>query len=160
MLSKINSLNKPATGAVNFRRDKMKRFLVPTALFSSFLFLTGMGELGGSAPANKIPSPGKNFAVKVTDREGILTSLSQFSQEGNIFLTGKRGGATVTIPFEKISQIQFQAAEGNEISAKLTLRTREALDLKVDKKSKFYGKADFGTFQIEANDLKAISFLP
>jgi hypothetical protein len=138
----------------------MKKFLAPMALFSSFLFLMGMGELGGSAPANKVPSPEKNFAVKVTDREGIQTSLSQFSQEGKVFLAGKRGGATVTVPFEKISQVQFQAAEGNEIAAKLTLRTQESLDLKVDKRSKFYGKADFGTFQIDAKDLKAVSFLP
>ena len=138
----------------------MKKFLAPMALFSSFLFLMGMGELGGSAPANKVPSPEKNFAVKVTDREGIQTSLSQFSQEGKVFLAGKRGSATVTVPFERISQVQFQAAEGNEIPAKLTLRNRESLDLKVDKRSKFYGKAEFGTFQIDAKDLKAVHFLP
>jgi hypothetical protein len=138
----------------------MKRFLAPMVILSSLLFLMGMGELGGSAPANKVPSPEKNFSAKVTDREGIQTSLSQFSQEGKIFLAGKRGSAAITVPFEKISQIQFQAAEGNEIPAKLTLRTQEALELKVDKRSKFYGKADFGTFQIDAKDLKAISFLP
>ena len=138
----------------------MKKFLAPLALCSSFLFLMGMGEMGGSAPANKVPSPEKNFAVKVTDREGIQTSLSQFSQEGKIFFAGKRGSATVTVPFETISQVQFQAAEGNEIPAKLTLRTRESLDLKVDKRSKFYGKAAFGTFQIDAKDLKTVNFLP
>jgi len=138
----------------------MKRFLAPMALFSSLLFLMGMGELGGAAPPNKVPSPEKNFSAKVTDREGIQTSLSQFSQEGKIFLAGKRGSATVTVPFEKISEIQFQAAEGNEIPARLTLRSREGLDLKVDKRSKFYGKADFGTFRIDAKDLKTIHFLP
>jgi len=138
----------------------MKRFLAPIVILSSLLFLMGMGELGGSAPADKVPSPEKNFSVKVTDREGIPTSLSQFSQEGKVFLAGKRGSATVTVPFEKISQIQFQAAEGNEIPAKLTLRTQESLDLKVDKRSKFYGKAEFGTLQIDAKDLKAVNFLP
>ncbi|MCX5917894.1 MAG: hypothetical protein NTX30_14610 [Deltaproteobacteria bacterium] len=138
----------------------MKRFLAPIVILSSLLFLMGMGELGGSAPADKVPSPEKNFSVKVTDREGIPTSLSQFSQEGKVFLAGKRGSATVTVPFEKISQIQFQAAEGNEIPAKLTLRTQESLDLKVDKRSKFYGKAEFGTFQIDAKDLKTVNFLP
>jgi hypothetical protein len=30
----------------------------------------------------------------------------------------------------------------------------------VDKKAKFYGKADFGTFQIEGKDLKTVIFLP
>jgi len=28
----------------------------------------------------------------------------------------------------------------------------------VDKRSKFYGKAEFGTFQIEIKDLKSIRF--
>ena len=138
----------------------MKKFLAPMALFSSFLFLMGMGEMGGSAPSNKIPSPERNFAVKVTDRGGIQTSLSQFSQEGKIFLSGKRGSATVTVAFEKIAQIQFQDGEGNEIPAKLALRSGEGLDLMVDKRSRFYGKADFGTFQIDAKDLKAVNFLP
>ena len=138
----------------------MKRFLAPILIFSSLLFLMGMGGAGGSAPADKIPSPEKNFGVKVTDREGFQTSLSQFSQEGKVFLTGKRGSATVTIPFEKISQIQLLSAEGNEIQAKLDLRNHESLDIKVDKRAKFYGKADFGTFQIDAKDLKTVSFLP
>jgi len=138
----------------------MKRFLAPMALLSSFLLLMGMGEMGGSAPLNKIPLPEKNFAVKVTDREGIQTSLSQFSQEGKVFLAGKRGSGAVAVPFEKISRIEFETAEGNEVPAKLTLRTRDGLDLKVDKRSKFYGKAEFGTFQIDAKDLKTIHFLP
>ena len=138
----------------------MKRFLASMVIFSSLLFLLGMGELGGSAPADKVPSAEKNFAVKVTDREGIQTSLSQFSQEGKIFLAGKRGSAAVTIPFEKIEQVQFQGAAGNEIPVKLILRSQESLDLKVDKRVKFYGKAAFGTFQIEAKDLKTLNFLP
>jgi hypothetical protein len=138
----------------------MKRFLAPILIFSSLLFLMGMGGVGGSAPADKIPSPEKNFGVKVTDREGFQTSLSQFSQEGKVFITGKRGGAIVTVPFEKISQIQLHSAEGNEIQAKLTLRTQDNLDIKVDKRAKFYGKADFGTFQIEGKDLKTVIFLP
>jgi hypothetical protein len=119
-----------------------------------------MGGVGGSAPADKIPSPEKNFGVKVIDRQGFQTSLSQFSQEGKVFLTGKRGSATVTIPFEKISQIQLLSTEGNEIQAKLDLRNRESLDIKLDIRAKFYGKADFGTFQIDAKDLKTVSFLP
>ncbi len=138
----------------------MNRFLAPILVLISFLFLMGMGELGGTAPANKVPAPEKNFAVRVTDREGIQTSLSQFSQEGKVFITGKRGGATVTVPFEKVAQMQIQSAEGNEVQVKLTLRTQDSLDIKVDKRAKFYGKADFGTFQIEGKDLKTVLFLP
>jgi hypothetical protein len=40
------------------------------------------------------------------------------------------------------------------------LRNQEKVEIKVDKNLKFYGKADFGTFQIETKDLKSISFQP
>jgi hypothetical protein len=138
----------------------MKRFLAPVVILGAFLLLTGMGELGGSASVDKIPSPEKNFNVRVVDRQGIQTSLSQFSDQGKVFLAGKRGDATVAIPFEKISQVQFGNPEGKEIEAKVSLRGRETVDLKVDQRAKFYGKADFGTFQIEVKDLKSITFLP
>ena len=138
----------------------MKKYLAPMIVFGSFLWLMGMGDLGGAGPANKIPTPEKSFSVKVVDGEGIQTSLSQFSQEGKVFLTGKRGNATVAIPFEKIFQIQFQTGEGNDSQAKVILRGRESIDVKVDKRAKFYGRAEFGTFQIEAKDLRSIHFSP
>jgi hypothetical protein len=138
----------------------MKRFLAPVVVLGAFLLLTGMGELGGSASVGKIPTPEKNFNVRVTDRQGIQTTLSQFSEGGKVFVAGKRGDATVAIPFEKISQIQFENSEGKEIQAKVSLRGREMVDLRVDRGAKFFGKADFGTFQIEVKDLKSITFLP
>ena len=116
--------------------------------------------MGGAVPADKTPTPEKNFAVRVNDREGIQTSLNQFSQEGKVSLAGKRGSATVSIPFEKISQFQIQSVEGSDVQAKVSLRTQESLDIKIEKKAKFYGKADFGSFQIEVKDLKAVNFLP
>jgi hypothetical protein len=138
----------------------MKRILAPIVVLATFLLLMGMGELGGSAPTGKVPTPAKNFNAQVVDREGIQTSLSQFSQEGKVFLVGKRGDATVTVSFEKISQVQFEALQGDEVQAKVSLRGQETVDIKVDKLAKFYGKADFGTFQIAVKDLKSITFLP
>ena len=122
----------------------MKRFLAPMVVLISILFIMGMGEMGGA----------------VTDREGVQTSLNQFSLEGKVYLAGKRGSATVSIPFEKISQLQIQSVEGNDVQAKVSLRTRESVDIKMEKKAKFYGKADFGSFQVEVKDLKAVNFLP
>ncbi len=138
----------------------MKRFLAPMVVLISILFIMGMGEMGGAVPPDKIPTPEKNFAVRVTDREGVQTSLNQFSLEGKVYLAGKRGSATVSIPFEKISQLQIQSVEGNDVQAKVSLRTRESVDIKMEKKAKFYGKADFGSFQVEVKDLKAVNFLP
>jgi hypothetical protein len=138
----------------------MKRFLAPMVVLISILFIMGMGEMGGAVPPDKIPTPEKNFAVRVTDREGVQTSLNQFSLEGKVSLAGKRGSATVGIPFEKISQLQIQSVEGNDVQVKVSLRTQETVDIKMEKKAKFYGKADFGSFQVEVKDLKAVNFLP
>ena len=129
-------------------------------VLATFLLLMGMGGMGGPGEVGKIPTPDKNFNVRVTDRQGTQTTLSQFSQEGKVFLVGKRGDATVTIPFEKISQIQFETLEGNDVQAKFHYGVQETIDVKVDKQAKFYGKADFGTFEIAVKNLKSISFLP
>lgn len=136
----------------------MKKYLAPVAIFSTVLFIMGMGELGSAAPADKIPVPEKNFNTLVIDREGIQTALSQFSFDGKVSLSGKRGSATVAIPFEKISQVELQGQEGSEVLAKVTLLDQKSIEVKVDKRSKFYGKAEFGTFQIEIKDLKSIRF--
>lgn len=138
----------------------MKKYFAPVALFSSLLFLMGMGGLGGPAPVEKTPVPEKNFNARVLDRQGVQTSLSQVSFEGKVFLVGKRGDATVTIPFEKISQVEIKGQEGNEVLVVVALQKQEKIEVKIDKSSKFYGKADFGTFQIESKDLKSISFQP
>jgi hypothetical protein len=152
--------NLPEIGEIHTGRKKMKRFLAPMFIFLSIFFMMGMGEMGGAVPADKTPTPEKNFAVRVTDREGIQTSLNQFSQDGKVSLTGKLGSATVSIPFEKISQVQVQNVEGNDVQIKVSLRNQESLDIKIDKKAKFYGKANFGSFQVEVKDLKALNFLP
>jgi hypothetical protein len=66
----------------------------------------------------------------------------------------------VTIPFEKISQVEIKGQEGNEVLVVVALQKQEKIEVKIEKSSKFYGKADFGTFQIESKDLKSISFQP
>ena len=138
----------------------MRKYFAPVVLFSSLFFLMGMGGLGGPAPVEKVPVPEKNFNARLLDHQGVQTSLSQVSFEGKVFLVGKRGDATVTIPFEKISQVEIKGQEGNEVLAVVALQKQEKIEVKIDKSSKFYGKADFGTFQIESKDLKSISFQP
>ena len=138
----------------------MKKFFASAVIMTSFLFLMGMGGLGGNAPMDKIPEPKKNISVVVIDRQGVKTSLTQFSHDGKVFMTGKRGSADVAVPFEVISQVQFQGLEGNEILAEIALREPKKVEIRVDKNSKFYGKAEFGTFQIEAQNLRSIHFHP
>ena len=138
----------------------MKKYFASVVVITSFLFLMGMGGLGGNAPIDKIPEPKKNFSVVVIDRQGVKTSLSQFSHDGMVVMTGKRGSADVAVPFEIISQIQFQGLEKNEILVEISLREPKKVQIRVDQNSKFYGKAEFGTFQIEAKNLQSIHFHP
>ena len=64
------------------------------------------------------------------------------------------------LPGQTAAQVQVQGVEGNNVQVKVSLRNQESLDIRIDKKAKFYGKADFGSFQIELKDLKAVNFLP
>jgi hypothetical protein len=142
-------------------RISMAGYSISTGfLIASLFVLLGMGDLGSQAPVGKIPEPQKNFAVQVVDRQDVQTSLTHFSQEGKVFLEGKRGRANVTIPFEKISQIQFSNSKEDGISVKVILRNRETIEIQMNKQGKFYGMAQFGTFEIEAKDLKSIRFQP
>jgi hypothetical protein len=138
----------------------LKKFAVPAVLLICFFFLLGMGELGGGpTPIDKIPTPEKNLSAMVLDREGVQTTLQSFSFEGKIFLAGKHGSASIAVPFDKISEIQFEGQEGSEMGARLILRDQKTVLIKVEKRSKFFGKTDFGTYQVEAKDLKFIRFL-
>ena len=126
---------------------------------SCSLFLLGMGEMsGGPAPIDKIPVPEKNYSAGVLDRQGVQTNLQSFSFEGKGYLAAKHGNASVAIPFEKINEIQFQGPEGDQIGAKVILRDQKTIWIKIERRAKFYGKTDFGTYQIEAQHLKLIRF--
>lgn len=124
------------------------------------LLLMGMGELGGTAPLEKIPGPPKDFKVEIIDQIGVKTNLAKFSQEGKVVLSGKRGQAQIAIPFENISKIEFLKIEGQEVILKVSLREPKSYEIKIEKKSKFFGQADFGPLRIEAQDIKTINFLP
>lgn len=138
----------------------MKKYAAPAVLLICFFFLLGMGELGGGpTPVDKIPTPEKNLSATVLDREGVQTTLQSFSFEGKIFIAGKHGSASIAVPFDKISEIHFEGQEGSEMGARVILRDQKTVPIKVEKRSKFFGKTDFGTYQVDAKDLKSIRFL-
>jgi hypothetical protein len=139
----------------------MRKHVALLGILGSFLWIMGMGNMGGeNAVTAKIPAPEKNYNVRVVDRQDIQTPLTRFSQDGKVFITGRRGDATVAIPFDKIAQIQFSGQEGKELQAKILLKDQKGIEVTLDKQLKFFGQADFGTFQIEAKGLKSISFQP
>lgn len=134
----------------------MKNGLYLIGLLAGFLLLTGMGGLGGT-PANTIPTPEKNFSATFTDKQDVVTMCTQVSRDGEVFFLGKRGEATVTVSFEKIKAAAFKDG-GNMVTAVIELTNGEVVKIEVDRDQRFYGNVDFGTFKIEAGDLKKVAF--
>jgi hypothetical protein len=137
--------------------DIMKRFAVSMAILCSALLLTGMGGLGGG-PEGTVPETSENIQARVYDRSGAVAELSQFSMDGQVFLTGKLGDGDVTVFFKDLRQIDFTQVTGEYIPAKLQLDSGKALDLKIRKRAVFYGSTGFGAYQIRARDIKRIEF--
>jgi hypothetical protein len=133
----------------------MKKGLYVFALFS-WLLLTGMGELTGE-PDNSIPTPDKNFDATFIDNQDVTVKCTQVSMDGEIFVWGKKGKGTVTISFEKIKAIEFIGGD-KFVTAEVELTDGKKVKIAVDNDKEFFGNLEFGTFQIEARDLKKIIF--
>jgi len=136
----------------------MKKGLYLIALLVGFLLLTGMGGLGGR-PANKIPTPEKDFSATLIDKQDIVTKCKQVSREGDVFFLGKKGRGTVTIPFEKVKTAEFESKKG-VVTAVIKLIDGQTIEIEMDKSQRFYGMANFGTLEIEVSDLKKVIFIP
>ena len=135
----------------------MKKGLYLIAFLVVFFLTTGMGGLGGT-PTNKIPTPERDFSATIIDKQNVVTKCKQVSREGDIFFLGKKGKGTVTIPFEKIETAEFESRNG-VVTAVIKLIDSQSIEIEMDKSQIFYGMTNFGTFQIEVNDLKKVTFI-
>ncbi len=134
----------------------MKKFFVILCMLFVMPLVMGMGTISGG-PTHKIPTPATNFSATITDSQGVTTKVTQISFDGKVYLTGYRGNATVTVPFEKISSVQVgKPEEDKKVSVFVTLKEGGTLNLRVDGKMPCYGAADFGNVQIEFKDLKKV----
>lgn len=134
----------------------MRKFFVILCMLSVMPVVMGMGTISGG-PMHKIPTPATNFSATIIDSQGIITKVTQISFDGKVYLTGSRGNATVTVPFEKISSVQVgKLEEDKKVSAFITLKEGGTLNLRVDGKMPCYGSADFGNLRIEFKDLKKV----
>jgi len=95
--------------------------IVSASVIIMIAFLTiGMGTLGEREPT-KIPEPENNFSAKVVDQCDVSSEMTLFSLEGQTFISGKYGGATVSIPFDNIQGIDLYA-KGSDIFAMVIMR--------------------------------------
>lgn len=133
----------------------MKKLFVILCMLFVMPVVMGMGT--GGMQTHKIPVPAKNFSAIITDSQGVTTKVTQISFDGKVYLTGSRGNATVTVPFEKISSVQVgKLAEDKKVAAFVTLKEGGTLNIMVDEKLPCYGSADFGNVQIEFKDIKKV----
>ena len=134
--------------------EKRKKLICSPIFLVIFLFASGMSGLGGDVP-EKIPRPKKNFLVTVIDQADVRSQVKMFSINGSTFFTGRRGKGVFSIPFEKLSSIDFRFFEGN-LEATAHLKEGQTVTLRIDKNVDCYGRTGFGTFRIKLGDIKRI----
>jgi len=117
-----------------------------------------MGGLGGG-PEGTVPKTTENIRVRLTDRAGVMTELTRFSMDGQVFLTGRRGEGEITVLFKTLERVDFDQVVGQEVPADLVLDSKKKIRLLVRKRIIFYGSTDYGAFRIQARDIKSIEFL-
>ena len=114
----------------------------------------GMGGLGEQDPT-KIPEPLHDFSATVVDQRDIASDITLMSLDGQTFLIGKRGGATVSIPFENIEAIEFSMS-GKDVYAAVTMKGQPRVALKMERDRVVYGQLSYGNFAIKVEYIRKI----
>ena len=130
------------------------RFSLIIILVAAF-FLMGMGKMDQSEKSGEIPVPDKEVSAVITDSEGLILNLTQFSISGKTYLQGKLGAGRVAVPFSQI-RVMALSPESKGIAVKLELTDYSQLNLFLEKGLTAYGKIKAGTYQILLDHLKKI----
>lgn len=135
----------------------MKRGLLLLLLMMIALPCMGMGGLGGS-PEGTVPETDVPIRADLKDRDGISTSLNQFSMNGKTFLDTLRGQGQLTIPFQQIDTVTFSEVRDEELKVDVKLKSGNVMTLAIVSDAEFYGSTGYGAFQIKAKDVYSIDF--
>lgn len=112
----------------------------------------GMGDSEGPT---RIPEPQANYQARVTDLEGVSTTLTNFSIDGQVFVMGNLGDGTLAVPFDKVKSLQL-IKQGEVMKAHLTLHQEEPVDLTIKPSFKVTGKTQYGNYRISLGQVKSI----
>jgi len=126
-------------------------------ILSVFTLLTGMGGMNG-APEGTVPETDEEVSARVVDRGGVSVDLTTFSMDGNIFLTGMQGRGDVTIFFRDVGKVTFSEPSGDLVPTEVVMKDGKKLRLDVRKRAVFYGKTEYGAYQVKARDIASIVF--
>jgi hypothetical protein len=118
-----------------------------------------MGNLGG-APVGTVPKVEEEIKAKVTDQGGVVTTLQQFSLDGQTAIEGERGNASVTIQLRYIDGLALRPSEAKDkITAIIKLKDGQEVQLQLRKRLIFNGSTGYGAFVIRAVDVNRIDIL-
>ena len=133
------------------------RFGIGVIILAGFLLL-GMGSMDQAEKPGEIPVPDKEVSVIITDNEGMTLNLTQFSINGQTYLTGKLGAGRVAMPLSQIRVIAL-TAEPKRMVAKVEVTDHSQLTLFLEKGIMVYGKIKVGNYQVSLDHLKKIEIL-
>lgn len=130
----------------------MTRRLALLGLVACVLPLPGMGILDGGAGG----TPPRNFEGTFTDRDGTAVEATWIQSGGSLELSGELGRGNVDVPFDDIRRMDFSGGGREPLTAKITMRSGEAVDLRVRSSLAFTGRTPIGAYRIRARDLKSL----
>jgi hypothetical protein len=133
----------------------IKRVSSALILLFAFVVLTAMGGNGGFERAPRVE---RNFSVVVTDAAGTRIEGEKFSWEGRIHFSGFKGMAQVTVPFEKIRELNVGEKSERKVRVTVKLTDGNETSFDVDMKSRCYGEATFGSFALQMDEMKSVVF--
>ncbi|MFQ5442371.1 MAG: hypothetical protein ACE5EB_06575 [Thermodesulfobacteriota bacterium] len=132
-----------------------RRYLWIVPAFFFWVLLTGMGK----APGPEVPIPDINFNATVTDDQGISTKVTSSTWDGLTYFSGLRGKGTVTIGFEKTKKLTSTGSgNGRQKDFQITLKNGDVVAISFDEEAEFAGATSFGTYRIQARNIKEVVF--
>jgi len=133
----------------------LQRAFYAVIVLAAFTLLTAMGGSGGFERAPRVE---KNYAVVVVDASDKKIEGEKFSWEGRIHIAGYLGMAQVTTPFEKIKELTVGEKRDRKVKVTVLLTDGTETTFEVDAKSRCFGEASFGSFMLQMDEIKTITF--
>ena len=133
----------------------LQRAFYAVIVLAAFTLLTAMGGSGGFERAPRVE---KNYAVVVVDALDNKIEGEKFSWEGRIHFAGYMGMAQVTTPFEKIKELTVGEKRDRKVKVTARLNDGTETNFEVDAKSRCFGEASFGSFMLQMDEVKTVTF--
>ena len=133
----------------------LQRTLNTVFILIVFSLLTAMGGTGGFERAPRVE---KNYAVTIIDSSGNKIDGEKFSWEGRIHFAGYLGMAQVTMPFDKVRELTVGQIKDRKVKVTARLTDGSETSFEVDAKTRCYGESSFGSFMLQMDEIRSISF--